>query len=576
MPAPQTPLLPYSPDPRHVSHAFDKASSRSTHKSSSSFNPSSVFSLPTATSTLSDVTSCSQTSIIEQESSTPSRSGSHLHWCTVCEHPKAIKTCDGWKRHMNEHETVYLCMPNGSANLTESQPQCCFCDAPNPDAKHMTIHNVSKCHGENGKPKSYTRKTNFINHLEIFHNASSACASRLAEERRDSHINERKFFSCGFCIRFFSMLKELNNHIDLEHWSQHQTLADWNNNKVIQGLLLRPGVMELWEQSLMSYRIDPVLDTKPQWHPSVVKDVQLRLEVDKESPADLVDRAFRQSSYFQTFQTQRPVSDSLEPSDGYMEVDRHPSVPQTAFSGMRVSKLNANDHLSNARSNFRPPSSHEHSADVCREDNTSFASDLASVEYDQAMGNIESYQETSCTVQQDMGHYGQHNQLDLLDPQWSNTGSTMSDDTTWAAAPWTLYTSLERQRQAQILGTNDFHYPLEPDSGGMPLVVTTSASGYEPNLSSPANANMTEDFASSLQESGPNIYINAPVRRKTRMPGLIIGSKRRLSGSRTEPPCDREINSAIIADAEERSPYHHPDDHLRRRRRIEGYNTYDS
>lgn len=372
------------------------------------------------------------------------------------------------------------------------------------------------------------------------------------------------------------MLKELNNHIDLEHWSQHQTLADWNNNKVIQGLLLRPGVMELWEQSLMSYRIDPVLDTKPQWHPSVVKDVQLRLEVDKESPADLVDRAFRQSSYFQTFQTQRPVSDSLEPSDGYMEVDRHPSVPQTAFSGMRVSKLNTNDHLSNARSNFRPPSSHEHSADVCREDNTSFASDLASVEYDQAMGNIESYQETSCTVQQDMGHYGQHNQLDLLDPQWSNTGSTMSDDTTWAAAPWTLYTSLERQRQAQILGTNDFHYPLEPDSGGMPLVVTTSASGYEPNLSSPANANMTEDFASSLQESGPNIYINAPVRRKTRMPGLIIGSKRRLSGSRTEPPCDREINSAIIADAEERSPYHHPDDHLRRRRRIEGYNTYDS
>ena len=332
--------------------------------------------------------------------------------------------------------------------------------------------------------------------------------------------------------------------------------------------------MEIWEQRLTSYGIDPLSDTEPQWQPSEVKDIQLQLEVDWESPAALVNLAFSKSSYVSTFQMQRLSRDILEASDGYMDVDGHISGPTTASSAMRVSKLDANDHLSTARSNYPPLSNRDCKADAFRDENTSFASDLANVQYDQATSNMEPYQGTSCTRQQDMEHYGQSNQLDLLDPQWSNTGSTTSGDTTWAAAPWSSYTSLERQHLAQICGTNDFRYPFEPDSGGMPLAVTTSASGYEPNLSLPANANTTESFASSMQETGPDIYINAPVRRKSHMSGLVIGCKRRLSGSRTGLPS--ESNSAIIVDAGDRSQYHHPDDHLRSRRRIEGYNTYDS
>ena len=475
---------------------------------------------------------------------------------------------------MNEHETTYLCMPNSSPTLTESPPQCCFCDAPNPDANHFTTHNVSACHGEYGKPKSYTRKTNFVKHLGKDHSASSACASRLAKEWRDSHMNKRKFFSCGFCICHFSTLQGVNNHIDVEHWSHHQELIDWDNNKVILGLLLRPGVMELWEQLLKSCGIDPLSDAEPQWHPSEVKDIQLQLEVDRESPADLVNLAFRKSSYFSTFQMQRPSRDILEVSDGYMDVDGHIAGPQTASSAMRVLKLDANDHLSTARSNYRPLSNRDCKADAFRDENISFASDLANVQYDQATSNMESYQGTSYISQRDMGHYGQSNQLDLQGLQWSNTGSATSSDTTWAAAPWSSYTPLQRQQLAQMCGTNDFPYPFEPDSGGMHSAVTPSASGYEPNLSLPANANTTESFASSLQETGPDIYVNAPVRRKSHISGLVIGSKRRLSGSRTGLPS--ESNSAIIEDAGDRSQYHQPDDHLRSRRRIEGYNTYDS
>ena len=474
---------------------------------------------------------------------------------------------------MNEHETTYLCMPNGSPTSIEVQLRCCFCDAPNPDAKHFAVHKVSKCHGEYEKPKSYTRKTNFLKHLEGFHNASSTCASRLAEEWRDSHMNKRKFFSCGFCIYLFLTLQEVNNHIDVEHWSQHKELIDWDNNKVILGLLLRPGLRELWEQRLTSYGIDSALDKEPQWHPSEVKDIQLRLEADKGSPAALVNLAFGKSSYFSTFQMQRPSSDILEASDGYMEVDGPTSGPQTASSAMSVSKFNAMDHLSNARSNPGPPSNHEHDADAFRKDNTSFTSDLASVQYNQATGNIVSYQETGSARQQDMGHYSQNDQLDQLEPQWGNNGNTTSGDATWDAAPWSSYTSLERQHLAQVDGTDDFRYSFEPDSGDMP---TTSASGYEPNLSLPANANMTETFTSSMQDTDPDTYINAPVRRKQHMSGLLIGSKRRLSDSRTGLPCNSETDSAIIVDAGGRSQYHQPDDHLRSRRRIDGYNIYSS
>ena len=477
---------------------------------------------------------------------------------------------------MNEHETAYLCMLNGSPTSTESPPRCCFCDATNPDAKHFTAHKVSECHGEYGKPKSYTRKINFLKHLEGLHGASSACASRLAEEWRNSHMNKRKFFSCGFCICLYSTLTEVNNHIDVEHWSQHQELVEWDNNKVILGLLLRPGVMELWEQWLTSYGIDPDIDTEPQWQPSEVKDIQLRLEVDQGSPAALANLAFRKSSYFSTFQLQRPLSDILEASDEHMEMDGPISGLQTSSSVMPVSKLNAMDHLSNARSNRRPLSSREHDVDAFREANTSFASDLANVQYDQATGTMDSYQGASCTSQQDMGHNVRNNQLDLLDPQWSNTGNTGSGDTTWAAAPWTSYTSLERQHPAQMYGMNDFRYHVEPDSSAMPLAVTANASCYEPNPSPPADANMTDSFSSTMQDTDPDVYINAPVRRKPHMSGLFIGSKRRLSGSRTGLPCNSETNSAIVVDAGNRSQYHQPDDHLRSRRRIEGYNIYNS
>ena len=102
----------------------------------------------------------------------------HPHWCMTCESPKSIRTCDGWKRHMREHERVYPCF------------QCV--------------------------EKKYTRRTNLARHLREVHHLSEAAAHYQAGMW--SRIETKKAYACGFCIRLFGTLRDQLNHIDHEHW----------------------------------------------------------------------------------------------------------------------------------------------------------------------------------------------------------------------------------------------------------------------------------------------------------------------------------------------------------------------
>ena len=79
----------------------------------------------------------------------PAEPGHYPYSCFRCEAPRAFGTCDGWKRHMREHETVFPCR------------QCEYSD---------TARNA----------RSYTRKANLVEHLFDTHNMSDSDASARA------------------------------------------------------------------------------------------------------------------------------------------------------------------------------------------------------------------------------------------------------------------------------------------------------------------------------------------------------------------------------------------------------------
>ena len=104
-------------------------------------------------------------------------------------------TCDGWKRHMKEHETRYPCMPQGREIYTAQGPECVLCGDLNPDERHYSLHKILPCSIKPLAARSYTRKSHLITHLKT-HGISDGFA--LAEEWRDTL--DKKYFSCGFCL----------------------------------------------------------------------------------------------------------------------------------------------------------------------------------------------------------------------------------------------------------------------------------------------------------------------------------------------------------------------------------------
>ena len=179
--------------------------------------------------------------------SSPSASAGHPHGCPICPKDRSIGTCDGWKRHMKEHETLYPCN---------------VCTA-------------------SGKTRSYSRKINLLRHLET-HGFSNDASSTLADTWKKTH--EKKYFGCGFCVFLCTSLTEQLSHIDSEHFRNFHSISEWDTNKVIRGLLMQPD-LSLIVQNLLGQPFGT--SENLSWHPSIVHELQLRLQESNEATEEL-------------------------------------------------------------------------------------------------------------------------------------------------------------------------------------------------------------------------------------------------------------------------------------------------
>ena len=212
----------------------------------------------------------------------------HPHWCTVCENPSPLYTCDGWKRHEKEqHEKGYVCMPNGPVEFTENGPCCAFCGLIHPDQRHLELHGTSLCVDKSWKDRRYTRKFQLVRHLET-HGVHDG--TNLADSWRV--ILKNKYYSCGLCVTLFLSNADRLNHIDTSHFRHHQTIHEWNPNLVIRGLLLQPAVLQCWKERSTC----DLMSTNLIWEPHVIAKLQSRLEVADDPPEQLAEDALYQSS----------------------------------------------------------------------------------------------------------------------------------------------------------------------------------------------------------------------------------------------------------------------------------------
>ena len=177
---------------------------------------------------------------------------SHQHWCTICEHPKTFYTCDGWNKHMRNHEKYWLCN---------------ICARKNP----------------------FMRMTNLAEHLSRDHKLSKEEAIDLACKLK--HTDIKKAYACGFCIRTFRTCSDQLNHIEQEHWRRSQNISEWDLNKVIKGLLLQPYIQSTW---LCLVRDTASATPNFTWDRSDAEGLIRRLELGEEPADDLAAAAISQ------------------------------------------------------------------------------------------------------------------------------------------------------------------------------------------------------------------------------------------------------------------------------------------
>ena len=293
-----------------------------------------------------------ETSINENAATRPVI-GAHTHWCFVCESPRKFATCDGWKRHMKEHETRYPCMPQGREMHTVQGPMCVLCGLPDPDEEHYDSHKILPCSNRGLNARSYTRKGHLINHLKS-HGVLDGSA--LAERWRSTET--KKYFSCGFCISCFHTHTDLLNHIDNAHYKMHQHISEWNSDRIIIGLLLQPGVQKEWRQMLTTHA--PCNEMGFHWNPIRVKSLQLRLEKSEEPPDVLALAAFNESLYHWTQDTQVDSLPIVGLSHQGSNVPRHmphhqaPASPARMGLSLNQSSVYGNGLVNSPLQSYRP------------------------------------------------------------------------------------------------------------------------------------------------------------------------------------------------------------------------------
>lgn len=220
-------------------------------------------------------------------------------------------------------------MPNGPVERTQYGPKCALCGERDPDAVHLAKHDFSICVGKFREPLKKSRKTDMIIHLAR-HRVHSEHAAALADQWRFP-LN-KKFFSCGLCIKIFSSIAERSNHIDNEHWRQGHNMDGWELSTLIRGLLLEQKVQAAWFILLSSH--PNVVESNLRWELPKAEGLQLRLEKGHEPPHVLAKAALELSNH-------EPMWPSEELLMGQMEKERivwgpSPAGPRTPVAATVV------------------------------------------------------------------------------------------------------------------------------------------------------------------------------------------------------------------------------------------------
>lgn len=115
-----------------------------------------------------------------------------------------------------------------------------------------------------------------VNHLNKLHGIMDAHRGReLADQWR--HTVGKRAWSCGFCIAIFSTFQDRLKHIDIKHFREHQSIHEWDLNKVILGLLQQPKMENAWKTrtALLTPWAHP---ENFAWNKAVAKDLRAELE----------------------------------------------------------------------------------------------------------------------------------------------------------------------------------------------------------------------------------------------------------------------------------------------------------
>lgn len=253
---------------------------------------------------------------------TRSNNADNHYWCTVCEEPNSYKDSGSWKKHEKEHETVFVC---GLDNAAESR-------------------SASQSHAS--KPFTCKRRDIMVNHLNRSHGVLETQQGRdLADQWR--HTLKKQAWSCGFCVALFSTFQDRLKHIDTEHFRRHQSIHEWDPNKVILGLLQQPKMEKIWKTKMASlpYLVHP---EDLAWERATARDLRTTLELgpsDDHHANTLADTAYSASK----------SNEGSWPQSGTTHANRHSNATAQASFLSSPSPYQATSALTSSSGLYHQP-----------------------------------------------------------------------------------------------------------------------------------------------------------------------------------------------------------------------------
>lgn len=175
---------------------------------------------------------------------------------------------------------TYVCMLTGSVDETEGRVKCSLCGISNTNEKHLDAHNIQVC-GQGATSSFFCkRRADLVRHLKKCHNVQEKAQGEAVADKWKK-TTKKKAWSCGFCVRLFDTFGDRLRHI-ANHFECGQTLDEWDTTKVIEGLLLQPGMVNVW-------RKPPGWESSElTWKKDAVKHLQNGLEL---GPSDAMHAA---------------------------------------------------------------------------------------------------------------------------------------------------------------------------------------------------------------------------------------------------------------------------------------------